>query len=652
MLRSSTRPSSPSLARIANDPLRFQVLVDAVVDYAIFMLDADGTIMSWNSGAERINGYSSDEVLGSSIERLFTPEDRRRGVPGHGLEVARREGRYETEGWRVRKDGTPYWAMVVVEAIRDDAGRVIGFAKVTRDITERRAAQQALAESERRFRLLVNAVVDYAIYMLDPEGNVAAWNPGAERIKGYTAQEIVGRHFSCFYTEEDRRDGLPQRALEIARSEGKFEAEGWRVRKDGTRFWAGVVIDTVRDEKGALVGFAKITRDLTEPRRQQRKLEQTREALHQAQKMEALGQLTGGVAHDFNNILAAIMNNLALARRDAAARTDPRRHLDLALQAAQNGAGLVQQMLVFARKQTPLVRPVDANAAVAAVVTLLRHSCPENIEIVAALDRAAPWVSADPHQLQTALLNLALNARDAMPEGGTLRIATAADAHPPEGPDDGRAFVGISIVDTGLGMKPEVMARAFEPFFTTKEIGKGTGLGLSMVYGAVRQLGGEVTLESTVGRGTTVRLFLPAADRLQLAGGEPDKAAPARAPTGLPLLFVEDDVIVSMSAVELLESRGYRVHAAARGDAALALLERHEDIGVLVTDIGLPGMNGQELAAEARRRRPGLKVLYITGYDRSGTLGQTSADPDTLHIVKPYEPGELFAALRRLTGER
>jgi CheY-like chemotaxis protein len=368
--------------------------------------------------------------------------------------------------------------------------------------------------------------------------------------------------------------------------------------------------------------------------------------------MEALGQLTGGIAHDFNNILAAVMNNLELARRDAAARTDPRRHLDLALQAAQNGAGLVQQMLVFARKQPPLVRPVDANAAVAAVVTLLRHSCPENIEIVTAFDSAGPWVSADPHQLQTALLNLALNARDAMPEGGTLRIATAADARPPDGPDDGRSFVCISIVDTGLGMKPEVMARAFEPFFTTKEIGKGTGLGLSMVYGAVRQLGGEVTLESTVGRGTTVRLFLPAADRLQLSAGERDKAAPARAPTGMPLLFVEDDAIVSMSAVELLEDAGYRVHAAARGDAALALLERHADIGVLVTDIGLPGMNGQELAREARRRRPGVKVLFITGYDRSGTLGQNAADSDTMHLVKPYEPGELFAALRRLTGER
>jgi PAS domain S-box-containing protein len=266
MLQSSTRPSSPSLARIANDPLRFQILIDAVVDHAIFMLDADGTIMSWNPGAERINGYTSGEVLGTPIERLFTPEDLRRGVPAKGLEVARREGRYETEGWRVRKDGSHYWAMAVVEAIRDDAGRVIGFAKITRDITERRAAQQALAESERRFRLLVNAVVDYAIYMLDPRGNVAAWNAGAERIKGYTAQEIIGRHFSRFYTEEDRREGLPQRALEIARRDGKFEAEGWRLRKDGTRFWAEVVIDTVRDETGALVGFAKITRDLTEPR--------------------------------------------------------------------------------------------------------------------------------------------------------------------------------------------------------------------------------------------------------------------------------------------------------------------------------------------------------------------------------------------------
>jgi PAS domain S-box-containing protein len=540
--------------------------------------------------------------------------------------------------------------MSVLEAIRNEAGAVIGFAKIARDITERRAAERALAESERHFRLLVNAVVDYAIYMLDPTGVVAAWNPGAERIKGYKAEEIIGRHFSQFYTEEDREAGLPKRALETALREGKFEAEGWRVRKSGKRFWASVVIDPVRDEAGTLVGFAKVTRDLTERRHQERNLAQTREALHQAQKMEAIGQLTGGIAHDFNNILTAIVNNLQLSRREAPDDPNLARRLDAALQAANNGAGLVQQMLVFARKQPLRVQPVDANAAVTSVVTLLRHSCPENIEIVADLDAVTPWLKADPYQLQTALINLALNGRDAMPDGGTLRIATRAQARLPDRVAKADTnFACISISDTGLGMDANVLSHAFEPFFTTKEIGKGTGLGLSMVYGTMRQLGGEVTIDSTVGRGTTVHVYLPVSGPPGVKK-ESAKSAAVPAAEATPLLFVEDDAIVSMSAVELLESAGYRVHAAARGDEALAILDRHREIKILVTDIGLPGMNGQQLATEARRRQPGLKVLFVTGYDRTGTIGRKALEPDTLHIIKPYAPEELFATLRRLSN--
>ena len=259
--------------------------------------------INWNPGAERLKGYTADEILGQHFSKFYTREECAAGMPGRVLEIADREGRYEGEGWRVRKDGSRFWAMVVVDAIRNKAGELEGFAKVTRDITERRSAQEVIRDSERQFRLLVAGVTDYALYMLDPNGIVASWNAGAERIKGYTSDEIVGQHFSKFYPERDRAAGAPSRALYTAAQEGRFEAEGWRVRKDGTLFWANVVVDAIRDEKGDLVGFAKITRDITDRRDAQIALQEAQQQRAYSQKMDALGQLTGGVAHDFNNLL-------------------------------------------------------------------------------------------------------------------------------------------------------------------------------------------------------------------------------------------------------------------------------------------------------------------------------------------------------------
>ncbi|WP_211259589.1 PAS domain-containing protein, partial [Belnapia moabensis] len=281
----------------------YRLLVEAVVDYAIFLLDSEGRVRTWNPGAQRLKGYAPAEIVGQPFSIFFTDEDRRLGRPGAILVAARRDGRTESEGWRVRKDGTRFWALAVLDAVRDRDGQVIGFAKVTRDMTERRAAQQALVQSERRFRLLVHGVTDYAIFMLDPEGRVAEWNSGARRIKGYETREIIGQHFSRFYTEPDRAAAVPQRALEQARTEGRFEAEGWRVRKDGKHFWASVVIEAIHDEDGALVGFAKITRDITERREAQQAADEARERLSEMQRLEALGELVGGVAHNYNNLI-------------------------------------------------------------------------------------------------------------------------------------------------------------------------------------------------------------------------------------------------------------------------------------------------------------------------------------------------------------
>jgi PAS domain S-box-containing protein len=294
---------------------RYRLLIEAVTDYAIYMLDTDGVVTSWNPGARRFKGYEANEIIGQHFSRFYSEEDRNAGLPARVLEIAKTTGKYESEGWRIRKDGSRFWAFVVIDPIRTPSGELVGYAKITRDLTERKLAEQALKKSEEQFRLLVQGVTDYAIYMLDPEGRVDSWNLGAQRIKGYMPDEIIGKHFSQFYTPEDREAGEPQYAVEMAAREGRYEREGWRRRKDGTRFWAHVVIDAIRDEAGALIGFAKITRDITERKEAQEKLEAAREALVQSQKMEAIGHLTGGVAHDFNNLLMAVLGSLELVRK-------------------------------------------------------------------------------------------------------------------------------------------------------------------------------------------------------------------------------------------------------------------------------------------------------------------------------------------------
>ncbi len=344
---------------------RFRLLVEGVSDYAIYMLDPNGIITNWNIGAERMKGYTASEIIGEHFSKFYSKEERKSGLPVHVLETAARTGRYESEGWRHRKDGSRFWASVVMDAIKDDTGRLIGFAKITRDITERKAAQDVLRESERQFRLLIEGVTDYALYMLDPNGIVTSWNKGAQRIKGYSSEEIIGSHFSRFYTETERSAGAPARALHTAGREGRFEAEGWRVRKDGTRFWASVVIDAIRDEAGVLVGFAKLTRDVTERRENELAIEKAQFERNRAQKMEALGQLTGGVAHDFNNLLMIVSGHIRQLRKfvpDEDARGQ--RSIDAIEAAAGRGQSLTRSFLPFRAGRRlircPLKSPPDS----------------------------------------------------------------------------------------------------------------------------------------------------------------------------------------------------------------------------------------------------------------------------------------------------
>ncbi|WP_206245808.1 hybrid sensor histidine kinase/response regulator [Novosphingobium terrae] len=620
------------------------MLVQSVTDYAIYMLDPDGIVTSWNAGAERFKGYTPDEIIGQHFSRFYGEEDRDSGLPQRALATAAKEGRFEAEGWRIRKDGTRFWADVVLDRITDPQGSLVGFAKITRDLTLRRAAEEELRRSEERFRLLVQSVTDYAIYMLDLDGHVTSWNAGAERFKGYRADEIIGEHFARFYPPEDREAGAPARALATAREAGRFEAEGWRHRKDGSRFWASVVIDPVRSEAGELIGFAKITRDLTERRKSQQALEQAQQAFFQSQKMEAIGQLTGGVAHDFNNLLAAIVGSVDIAKRRLAEGKDATRFLDNALQAAERGATQTQRMLAFARKQDMQLTKVDVAALVRGMADLIERTIGSNITIDTQFPLMLKAIHADPAQLELALLNLVVNARDAMPEGGRILIAAQKVQVQVENGLTPGEYVRLFIEDEGSGMDEETRAKAIEPFFTTKGVGKGTGLGLSMVAGMAEQFGGRLSLDSVVGEGTTVSLWLPVAKDTALEAARPVAVARSDGPRGaLTMLAVDDDDIVLVNTAAMLSHLGHTVLNATSGAQALRLLAEHT-VDVLLTDYAMPGMTGAELADAALAGWPDLKVVVVTGYAELPT-GVTLRFP---RLSKPFRQSDLEVALARL----
>jgi len=530
--------------------------------------------------------------------------------------------------------------------------------------SETSATHQALRASEQQFQLLVQGVRDYAIFMLDPQGRITTWNSGAEHIKGYHAEEIIGEHFSRFYTQEDQREGVPMRALLRATMEGRYEAEGWRVRKDGSRFRASVVIDPIHDDAGKLIGFAKVTRDVTERHQAQQMLEQTRERLLQWQKMEAIGQLTGGVAHDFNNLLTIVIGNLETAQRhlgglSGGVASRLKRALDNAMRGAQRAAILTQRLLAFSRQQPLDPKPLDLNKFIAAEVEFLQRSLGETIE-VEAVGSAGLWpVEVDAHQLEAALLNLAVNARDAMPNGGKLTIETSnafldqdyCSANPEVIPGQ---YVMIAVSDNGAGMTQNVVERAFEPFFSTKSAGQGTGLGLSQVYGFIKQSKGHIKIYSEAGEGTCIKTYLPRLlQDIDHSDEEEQAAAAVEGPGHETILVVEDDRDVRAYLVELLRDLNYRVLSAHDAVSALGLIENGEiGIDLLLTDVVLPGMNGRQLAEQAKNRRPDLQVLFTTGYSRNAIVHQGRLDPGVAMIQKPITQESLAARIRDLLDAR
>ena len=668
--------SVPSLAlsadvamrRITDDDLRrTQIELDARVkertaalaDANIHLTEAQrlANLGSWSWDIRDNRVTWSDELMDiygvtrqtapSKVEDFvgfLHPDDRERVQKNISSALESGRADFSHEERIVRPDGGVRHLQSVGEVVRDENGVPIRMLGVCLDVTARREAEMALRDSEQNYQFLLKGVRDYAIYMLDADGRVSSWDEGAARIKGYTVSEIVGRHFEIFLAEEERAAGLGEKAIAAAAEHGQFEGQAWLVRKDGSRFFASVVIDAIRDEQGRLIGFAKLVRDITVQHDAQLALEQTREQLAQSQKMEALGQLTGGIAHDFNNLLMIVSGYAQILQRRLTEQKDT--HAVEAIRAAAGrGERLTRQLLTFSRRQQLMPVVVDVGERIDAVRDMLAPSLGGTIEFIC---DAAPdiWpVRTDLGELELALVNMAVNARDAMPDGGSIALQARNVVLQP-GSSVGSLtgdFVALSLIDTGTGIAPETLARVFEPFFTTKPVGKGTGLGLSQVHGFANQSGGAATVTSEMGKGTVVTIYLPRAqsEAEQAAG---DSEAAATEPAQGTVLVVEDSREVADVTIALLEQLGYRVVRAENAAEALRHLEQGIAFDLMLSDIVMPGaMDGMALAHLCRERFPELPALLTSGYSQAAL----AADGQFDILRKPFEMSALENAIEQ-----
>jgi PAS domain S-box-containing protein len=505
-------------------------------------------------------------------------------------------------------------------------------------------ANLELARARHHFEILIEGVVDYAIFILDTAGRVASWNSAAQKIMGYTADEIVGKHFGIFYRPDERRTGEPNRALEMAIHKDKCEIEGWRIRKNSTLFFVTGSISSIRNESGTLLGFANILRDATERRDAQEKLVQAREQLAMAQKMEAIGKLTGGIAHDFNNLLMIIGGNAQTFKR----LLDPKlpRAIEAIQTAAKRGESLTRQLLTFSRRQHLSPTIIDLNAAIKNMRSMIESSLRGNIVYKEDIGDGVCPVKVDLAELELAIVNIAVNARDAMPNGGTFALSihnTMADRQA-DGDTLTSPFVAIKFSDTGMGIPPHLLSKIFDPFFTTKEVGKGSGLGLSQVYGFAHQAGGTVTAESKVGHETTITMYLPSCAEGQIIDEHvPAKKTELQRPI---VLVVDDSPEVAEVTSSLFDHLGYATIYRDSADAALRLLEEGTKIDLVFSDIVMPGpIDGVGLAREIRARFSHVPVVLTTGYSDAA-----QAAPSNLKILrKPFDTDALRDFIEDMT---
>lgn len=654
---------------------RFKLLIESVRDYAIFMLDPAGHVLTWNAGAERFKGYRAEEIVGQHFS-VFYPEDaKQKKWPEHELEVAKDTGVFEDEGWRVRKDGSLFWANVVITAMRDTDGHLLGFAKVTRDLTQRRAHEEELRRSEERFRLLVEGVKDYAIFMLDANGHIVTWNVGAERIKGYAARDIIGQHFSVFYPQEVRDSGWPEHELQVAAEKGSFVDTGWRVRKDGTLFWANVTITALRDDTGRLLGYAKLTRDLTESKRmeaietasQQRDemLDAERSARMAAQRATRIkDEFLATLSHELRTPLSAILGwTQLLLRREASKKPDEqRRAIEIIDRNARAQINLIDDLLdlsrIMAGKLRLELRQISFTNVVEAAIDSARPSAEaKGIRLKAILGASQDIISADGARLQQVVWNLLTNAIKFTPKGGQVHVVLQrVNSH-----------LELSVSDTGIGISPSYLPHVFERFSqkdssTTRAFG-GLGLGLAICKQLVELHGGSIRAASQgEGKGATFAVQLPLSImQLQEEGAprihptaETDPGENLSLPRleGVHVFSVDDEPDAGELLRMVLEDQGARVTSFTSAEEALAALKTTKPM-VLICDVGMPKMDGYQFIRTLRAEEPRIQripALALTAFARAEDRKRSLVAGYQAHLAKPFDVGELILVIADLVG--
>jgi PAS domain S-box-containing protein len=628
---------------------RYQTLMELSPD-GIVIHDV-GRIVYANPAAIRLmGGRQAEDLVGRSVLDFVHPDYRELVVERQRVLAESAESADLVEERFIRLDGQEIDVEVVAHSVTYNGRRAVKV--LAHDVTARKRAESGLRASHERFRLLTENVRDYAIMMLDPAGYIVSWNSGAERMTGFRADEAIRQHVGKLFPEEDVDADRPGGMLEQAVRNGRCQEEGWRIRRDGSRFWASVAVTALLDPSQQIVGFAKIVRDLTERRDAEEALRRSEDHLRQAQKMEAIGRLAGGIAHDFNNLLTAIQGHAQFLIEDLNDDSTTQSDAIEIKRAADRAAALTRQLLAFSRRQVLQPQVLDVNRVIRDIQSLLRRVIREDIALVTSLEDGLWDVYADAGQVEQVLMNLVVNARDAMPDGGSLTVQTvnvALDTHyvmrgssvPPG------EYVQICVTDTGVGMDRETQTKIFEPFFTTKAEGEGTGLGLATVYGIVRQSLGHISVYSELGRGTTFKVFLPRVGESERAVSEVAPNETARGKESI--LVAEDDPTVRAIVTRVLEERGYSVVEADSGEEALALASDYDGpIDLLVTDVVLAGMNGRKLAEGVRATHPAAQVLFMSGFTAQDVVRQGLVGASDPFLEKPFSADKLAHRVRQI----